>query len=311
MVKLRWRGGPPKNRGGCVMAQKSLSAIPTRRWGKLGLPLAVIATVVACSSPSLTRGVFAEPLDRSHLVLDFEDKFTTGPDSRIWSDVDAPAEKVERSIPSNHELELYVDPLMRGTAPKPLGLNAITYGPEGLEITARRIPAAALPYTWGYTIMSGHLLTRRSLAQTYGYYEARVQVPAGNGLWPAFWMLPARGGWPPEIDIFEILGRDPRTVYHSIHTGSLNAPVHLTTKYQTDDLSKGYHTYGVWWDAKTIRYYLDDQRVREYPTPPQLNQPCFLILNLAVGGWGGDPDPNADILGVMKVAWVRAYRFQR
>jgi beta-glucanase (GH16 family) len=257
------------------------------------------------------RQAFAAPLDRSRLVLSFEDHFAHGPDPKIWSDPEAPDSVAGRSIKENKELELYVDPQMRGTGPAALNLKSVTASDQGLEISARRIPADALPYTWGYKYMSGRLNSRASLAQTYGYFEARAKVPSGDGLWPAFWMLPARGGWPPEIDIFEVLGRDPSVVYHSIHTGVWSKPNHFTHKYQTDDLSKDYHTYGVWWDRDVIRFYLDDTFVTQYDTPRQLNQPCYLIINLAVGGWGGPPDPAADQLGVMKVAWVKAYHFAR
>jgi serralysin len=245
-------------------------------------------------------------LDRSHFVQTFDDEFLGPLDVTRWVPRDQLDTTIEnRSITSNGEIQLYVDPGFRGTAKKPLGLTPIKVHDGILEIDAFPTPHEVAGYVFKYPYVSGKLTTKASFSQKYGYFEARAKVPKGVGLWPAFWMLPEAGGWPPEIDIFEVLGRTPNALYTSVHARGRNE----TKENLVGDLSKDFHTYGVLWDPTQIRFYLDDNEVYATTTPPDLNQPCYLILNLAIGGsWAQIPDDSTKFPAALLVDWVRAYQ---
>src|SRR3954464_14790123 len=151
-----------------------------------------------------------------------------------------------RTLSSNKEAEYYSD--------SSVGVNPFSLSNGVLDITAA--PGSNplnLPYT------SGLITTAKSFAQQYGFFEVRAQLPAGQGFWPAFWLLPASGAWPPEIDVFEVLGDNPTTAYATVHS-----TVAGNTTFKVNylpDLSAGFHTYGLSWQADMIRWYVDGDEV--------------------------------------------------
>lgn len=169
---------------------------------------------------------------------------------------------------------------------------------------------------------SARLKTEKLFSQKYGKFEARIRIPKGQGIWPAFWMLGddiATAGWPAcgEIDIMENVGFEPATVHGTIHgpgySGgkALGAPYALPSGNVADD----YHVFGVEWEPKEIRFYVDG-KLYETRTPADLpagerwvfDHPFFLILNVAVGGgWPGNPDASTKFPQQMMVDYVRAY----
>ena len=169
---------------------------------------------------------------------------------------------------------------------------------------------------------SARLKTEKLFSQKYGKFEARIRIPKGQGIWPAFWMLGddiATAGWPAcgEIDIMENVGFEPATVHGTIHgpgySGgkALGAPYSLPSGNIADD----YHVFGVEWEPKEIRFYVDG-KLYETRTPADLpagerwvfDHPFFLILNVAVGGgWPGNPDASTKFPQQMMVDYVRAY----
>ncbi|KAI3633991.1 hypothetical protein MIR68_007595 [Amoeboaphelidium protococcarum] len=176
----------------------------------------------------------------------------------------------------------------------------------------------------GYT--SGKLTSRQNWL--YGRFEARIKVPKGQGVWPAFWMLPQDnkyGIWPfsGEIDIMEILGHKPRQLHGTIHYSDADGHGSSSKSIEAaDDLSSDFHIYAVEWDADEIRWYLDgafynkvsSSDTQYFQNPPSdgslwpFNQPFNIILNLAVGGnWPGDPDP-ALTHGELVVDYVRVFQ---
>jgi beta-glucanase (GH16 family) len=160
-----------------------------------------------------------------------------------------------------------------------------------------------LPYN------SGIITTLRSFSQQYGYFEVSAKLPAGAGLWPAIWLLPTNLGWPPEIDIMEMLGNNPDVIYSSIHTGPGNAS--KTIQARIGDTTRGFHTYGVDWEPDTITYYFDRRQIGKLPTPPDMHQPMYLLINLGVGepgSWPGAPKSAAEFPARMQIAYVRIYR---
>jgi beta-glucanase (GH16 family) len=138
----------------------------------------------------------------------------------------------------------------------------------------------------------------------------RAQLPRGRGMWPAFWLLPADGTWPPEIDVMEMLGNAPTTYYVSLHARPGGTPLDEVTPVRAPDLSAGFHSFGVAWRPDRIGFYLDDALVHESATPADMHRTMYLLANLAVGGegsWPGRAIPGSR--GVLSIAWVRAWQF--
>ena len=193
-----------------------------------------------------------------------------------------------------------------GTSGSPLGLNPFSDQNGILTITAAPAPAAALPYLGGYQYTSGMLNTQNSFSQTYGYFEMRAQLPAGGqGLWPAFWLLPENNGWPPEIDVLEQVSGSNSNIFSSVHDVSGNTGA----SFNVGDTSTGFHTYGVLWTPQTVTFYFDGQKLFSMATPADMNQPMYMLMNLAVGGsWPGSPNATTNwALANMKIDYVRAY----
>lgn len=213
----------------------------------------------------------------------------------------------------NEELEYYT----------PRAANVSLDGAGHLAITARQETYTGPDgVTRGYT--SARIQTKGLFQTRYGTIEARIQLPVGRGLWPAFWMLGSNidtEDWPAcgEIDVMENIGSDPFTAHGTIHgpesaTGAaygLGATVRSPTS-----LATGFHVYRATWSPTAISFSLDG-RTYETRTPSSLtgrqqwvfNQPFYLLLNLAVGGtWPGSPDSSTQFPATMLVDWVRAYK---
>jgi beta-glucanase (GH16 family) len=212
----------------------------------------------------------------------------------------------------NQELEFYTDRIENASVHD--GNLAITTisekytGPGG----------AARNYT------SARLKTKGKFSQTYGRFEARIKIPYGQGMWPAFWMLGDdidKIGWPAcgEIDIMENIGKEPAIIHGSIHgpgyvggTGT-EAPYTLPGKQRFAD---DFHVFAVEWDPDSVSFYVDqDLYVRRTRADLQpgwkwvFDKPSFLILNLAVGGdWPGNPDSTTVFPQTMLVDYVRVYQ---
>lgn len=203
--------------------------------------------------------------------------------------------------------------------------NASMDGAGNLVITAHRETLGKKYRCWygecQYT--SARLKTQGKFEQAYGRFEARIRVPFGQGIWPAFWMLGANintAGWPNcgEIDIMEHIGREPYNVYGTIHgpgysgANSIGAPYTLTASRFTD----AFHVFAVEWEPNQIRWYVDGQ-LYQTRAPADLpagsawvfDRPFFMLLNLAVGGyWPGDPDTTTVFPQKLYVDYVRVYR---
>jgi len=183
-----------------------------------------------------------------------------------------------------------------------------------LVIEARRESLA----TRGYT--SARLKTQGLGAWQHGRVEARIQIPRGQGLWPAFWMLGDNipsVGWPAcgEIDIMENIGKEPGRVHGTVHGPGYSGAQGVSSAY---DLRAGafadtFHVYAIEWEPAAIRWYVDDVLYKTV-TPKDLpgrwvyDHPFFIILNVAVGGyWPGSPDATTVFPQTMRVDYVRVY----
>jgi beta-glucanase (GH16 family) len=171
---------------------------------------------------------------------------------------------------------------------------------------------------------SARLKTKDRFAQTYGKFEARLQVPRGQGIWPAFWMMGAdidAVDWPQcgEIDIMEHIGREPATIHGTLHGpgySGAGGPSAAASNADGSPFATAFHTFAVEWEPGEIRWYLDG---RQYFSRKPSDLPAgarwvfdhdfFLLLNVAVGGvWPGNPDATTTFPQEMKVDYVRVYR---
>jgi beta-glucanase (GH16 family) len=189
-----------------------------------------------------------------------------------------------------------------------------------LKITAHREQVGAFQFT------SARIITRDRVAVRYGRIEARMRLPGGQGIWPAFWMMPQDslyGGWAAsgEIDVMEAINLGAtggNRIYGTIHYGgSFPANVFSGESYiVATDVRSEFHTYAVEWDPTEIRWYVDDTlyAVRNSwnstggPFPAPFDQPFYILFNVAVGGnFPGNPNAGTVFPVTMEVDWVRVY----
>lgn len=205
----------------------------------------------------------------------------------------------------NNELQFYTD-----------GANTFLDGQGNLVIEARKSDDEHTCWYGSCRYTSGKLVTKGSFSQRYGRFEARMKVPAGRGLWAAFWLLgdniddvghPLCG----EIDVMETLGHQPGKIQQHAQGPHLRyGGGHLLPAGQ--EISD-WHTYAVDWTPESITWLIDDvatltltkeQAERSWV----FDHPFYLLLNLAVGGdWPGSPDSETVFPAKLLVDYVRVY----
>ncbi|GAA2336347.1 discoidin domain-containing protein [Dactylosporangium salmoneum] len=230
----------------------------------------------------------------------------------VWSDefnsgtnVDTSKWTIDPGTGQNGEIQYYSN----------LANTSIQNG--SLVIEARKETAGGRDYT------SGRINTSNKFSTEYGRVEARIKVPKGNGLWPAFWMMGTdflQGRpWPynGEIDIMEILGKSTTDVYSTLHAPAYNGGGGYGQKLTTVDLSLDYHVYSVEWDSKHMTFRVDNQvilvadknTVETTRGPWVYDHQFYIILNLAVGGdFPGPIDASTPFPARMYVDYVRVYK---
>jgi beta-glucanase (GH16 family) len=176
----------------------------------------------------------------------------------------------------------------------------------------------------GRNYTSARLKTQNLFTRAYGRFEARIKIPKGQGIWPAFWMLGndiRQNDWPKcgEIDIMENIGREPGTIHGSLHgpssvahTSDLTSTVSLPASQNYPD---DFHVYAIEWEPGTVRFYVDSNNYAtftqaQWPAGGQwvFDHPFFIIMNVAVGGvWPGSPDATTRFPQQMLVDYVRVY----
>jgi len=159
----------------------------------------------------------------------------------------------------------------------------------------------------GRNYVSARLNTSGHFSQQYGRFEARIKMPIGQGIWPAFWLLPEPLVWPPEIDIVEMIGNLPNTLYFTHHWGTVSNVMSHGITYTGPNYTTEYHRYAVEWSGSRIDWIVDD--VVRFSTTANVPQvPMHVLLNLAVGGnLPGNPTPATVFPQSMLVDWVRVY----
>jgi beta-glucanase (GH16 family) len=262
---------------------------------KKSILFAIIASCIIGCSPDTKQTV----ITKTKLVMKEEFDVNGAPNPSMWSyNVGTGSNGW-----GNNELQYY-------TA-RP---ENVTVENGNLKITARQELYLGSPYT------SARIYSKGKFEQKYGRIEARIKLPLGKGLWPAFWMLGANSDtvlWPQcgEIDIMEYLGSKPTQVLGSVHGPGYSGGSAVTDTFTLKNgrFDTDYHIFGIEWGENYINYYVDDVLYNQI-TPADVagewvfNQPFYIILNIAVGGnLPGSPNGETVFPQTMLVDYIRVY----
>ncbi|MCU0369074.1 MAG: glycoside hydrolase family 16 protein [Cyclobacteriaceae bacterium] len=279
----------------------------TRLWPRFFI-VSMIAAIVSCSDDEQVVTKL------NQLVIQDEFNIDGAPNSALWGyDIGT-----GNNGWGNNELQYYTD--------RP---QNVTVQNGYLLITAIKESYQGSSYT------SARLLTKGKFEQAYGRFEARIRLPYGQGMWPAFWMLGAdidTNPWPGagEIDIMEYRGQQPTIVLGSVHGPGYSGGNAITKSYElkNDRFDTGFHVFGIEWGPDYINYYVDDVLYNQItpadvpvsePDPSDpfakpkpnwvFNKPFYILINLAVGGsFVGSPNSETVFPQTMLVDYVRVYK---
>lgn len=266
-----------------------------------GLVLISMTTACQTTQPHSELVGNSEQMNDSDLV--WSDEFEGAAlDTEIWEIMQGNG----RNGWGNHELQYY------------------TGRPENVTVSDGMLTITARAEQWeGHQYTSARLRTKDKADFRYGRMEARLKAPRGQGIWPAFWMMPTEsvyGGWPRsgEIDIFESIN-DDNTVHGTLHFGHPKSKA--GGKLDPDvDISETFNVYAIEWEPHEIRWYFNGQQYASVPSShwytsrskepsAPFDQEFHFLLNVAVGGrWPGDPDKRTTFPQTLVVDWVRVYR---
>ncbi|MEL6558152.1 MAG: glycoside hydrolase family 16 protein [Bacteroidota bacterium] len=261
----------------------------------IAILLVIILGVTSCNSDD--RQVVAQLTD---LVMEDDFDQDGAPNSELWSFDIGTGDNGW----GNMELQYYTD-----------RSENVTVQNGNLLITARQESFEGSNYT------SARLITKDKFEQEYGRFEARMRLPYGQGIWPAFWMLGAdidTNPWPGagEIDIMEYRGQNPTIILGSVHGPGYSGGEAISKSYEleNDRFDTGFHVFGIEWGPDFINYYVDDvlyNQITPEDVPGQwvFNKPFYILINLAVGGtFVGSPNSETEFPQTMLVDYVRVYQ---
>lgn len=262
------------------------------------------------------KGIPAPPPQTAGMKVKFEDDFD-GPLSVSKTGAGTRYASLKPDWPHGSEFgeAIFADP---ADAVNPFAV----LGGDYLRIRASRAPEGyADPQGWNRKYIGGLLSSVRldgtGVSATNGYFEARIQMPAGKGAWPAFWLmsqnstgadhLPSTA----ELDIVEAYGHDPAGACQAKHWWSGSPESHQTNcssdNFAYGDNASTWHTYGAKVTDDEVIYYIDDVEVWRHASFAQANTPLYFMLNLALGGgWPIDLSPYGDQID-MYVDYVRVF----
>ena len=262
--------------------------------GILSLTLLVIFNGITSCSTDETQTV------ANFKTITMQDEFDEdgAPNSSIWT------YDIGGNGWGNNELQYYTDRSQN---------VAVQNG--YLIITAEKENFEEASYT------SARILSKGLFEQAYGRFEARIKLPWGQGIWPAFWLLGGdidTNNWPNcgEIDIMEYRGQNPTMVLGTVHGPGYSGGESISKSYSltNDRFDTGFHIFGIEWTPDYINYYVDDVLYNQI-TPEDVtgewvfNKPFFIIINLAVGGsFVGSPNAETIFPQTMLVDYVRVYQ---
>ena len=256
--------------------------------------IAAFFLIVCCSTDEKQKVI-----TMTNLVMQDEFDVDGAPNSSIWG------YNIGRGNNGwgNNELEYYTD-----------RSENVKVENGMLKITAIKEPYLGAGYT------SGRILSKGLFEQKQGRFEARIKLPYGQGMWPAFWLLGDTVDnvtWPQagEIDIMENRGQEPTSVNGTVHGPGYSGATSITKKYtiKNDRFDTDFHVFGIEWGENYINYYVDDVLYNQI-TPNDVNgewvfnHPFYIIINLAVGGdYVGAPNNQTVFPQEMLIDYVRVY----
>ena len=170
-----------------------------------------------------------------------------------------------------------------------------------------------------YDYTSGMITSGRATSNTsqpakftfvYGYAEMRAKIPKGQGLWPAFWLLPADHTSRPEIDVMEIIGDEPHVVNLRFHYRTASDEGDVGGAWTGPDFSADWHTFAIDWQPEALVWYVDGVERWRYEDQVHIpSVPMYLLINLAVGGdWPGSPDASTRFPSDYQIDYVRVWQ---
>jgi beta-glucanase (GH16 family) len=202
-------------------------------------------------------------------------------------------------------------------------LQYYTARSQNIQVSSGTLKIIALAENYGGNAYTSARMQTKNLGDwLYGRIEARIKLPVAQGMWPAFWLLPTDnvyGNWPRsgEIDIMELIGREPSHAYATIHTSNDGITRSFGNRY---DLSSGtfaddFHVFSLEWSPNLMKFYVDGNLYSTQthttisPYPWVFDKRFFALLNLAIGGpWAGSPDATTTFPQQMEVDYVRVYQ---
>jgi beta-glucanase (GH16 family) len=259
-----------------------------------------ISTAIVLSLNSCTKDEKQTVVTKNTLVMSDEFNVNGAPNPNLWSYNIGTGNNGW----GNNELQYYTN------RPENIKVeNGV------LKITARR------EQYMGEAFTSARIVTKGKFETKYGRIEARIKLPRGKGLWPAFWMLGSNSDtaiWPQcgEIDIMEYLGSSPTKVFGTVHGPGYSGGNAITKTFTLPNsrFDTNFHVFGVEWDENYINFYVDDVLYNQI-TPSEVtgdwvfNNPFYIILNMAVGGnYPGAPNSETPFPQEMLVDYVRVYQ---
>lgn len=273
-----------------------------REFVKIGVILCLLAMLILAyitvknketnlkgNHTSIKQGISVTPspiiiIENGWELIWADDFNSTGLNVNNWSFEDWAATK-------NNELQYYSP-------------NNVTVNDGRLQIIAKHENYRGRNYT------SGAIHTKDKFYFLYGKVEMKAKLPAGQGIFPAFWMMPNKENtWLPEIDIVEMLGQNPTEVWMVYHRlGSNNALVSTSLKYTGENYTTNFHTFGIEWTPTAITWLLDGKEV--FKTTEHIpHEPMYLYVNTAIGGnWPGNPNNTTPFPNYFEVDYIKVYK---
>ncbi|MEI9406976.1 family 16 glycosylhydrolase [Mesorhizobium argentiipisi] len=249
---------------------------------------------------------FELPIDKSGMTLSFSDEFNTlnlhNSQGGTWDTNFWWGAPNGSTLSRNGELQWYIDANYGPTS----SVHPFSVQNGVLSITAAQAPADIKPLINNYEYTSGILTTHDSFSQTYGYFEMKADLPEHAGAWPAFWLLPEDGSWPPELDVMEMYGQNPNSLLVTAHTNQTGQHTTVGSTVNVMDTA-GFHTYGLLWTPDKLVWTYDGVQVAEAATPSDMNKPMYMLVDLAIGGQAGAPPDHLATPAEMKIDYIRAY----
>ncbi|WP_210202114.1 family 16 glycosylhydrolase [Methylobacterium sp. V23] len=243
--------------------------------------------------------IFSDEFDRAS----FYDQPTALWDTSFWYGA--------RTIPTLYQKQIFLDSSYTASDGTKPNIDPFSVADGVLSITANRTPSDLVPLLEGRTFTSGLINTYNTFSFQYGYVEIRAQAPAGQGFWPAFWLLRTDSGQLGEIDIAEMFGSKPTYITSTLHTSNDGITQTATPAVRANvaDLTSGFHTYGLDWTDTSITFSVDGVITGQVATPEALKATMYLLANLSVGGvLSGEADSTTPFPSQLKLDYVRVWQ---